>query len=291
MPTASSRSLTIIDGPGAPAITRAALDEDLLHRPREPQGDAETAPELDRETGVLAGQIHGETNVVAAVQYHLTLGLVDEAVAGARRDRVECRAEVHARLGAQHQGLAGGDQMNERQHIGDDLGDRRLLDPAEMYNPPTHRLKCRPVGLEYLSRAANENGDFAGLGAMDPSCDGTGEGGDPQTSGALREGFDFREIVGAHFDPSRAGAEDAERPIEHRLRGGGRGQTGDQAIAARGQFAHRGRPSRAGGEDGIGRTALEVMHLEREAGAGEIRRQVSAQMTESDKSVTHRCSQ
>ena len=90
VPTASSRSFTIMDDQAAPAIACATLDERLLHQRRQPHRHPETARELERESRILAREIHCKANVIAAVQDHLALGLVDEAVARACGDRLEC---------------------------------------------------------------------------------------------------------------------------------------------------------------------------------------------------------
>src|ERR1019366_9857040 len=74
--------------PGSAAVAGPSLEEDLLHHPREPQGDTEAAPELEGEPGVLAGEIHCKSNVIAAVENHLAFGFMEEAIAGAGRARL-----------------------------------------------------------------------------------------------------------------------------------------------------------------------------------------------------------
>src|SRR5579862_3936282 len=69
-------------GPGAAAEFLPGAKEGLLDEPGQLQRHPELAAEAEREAQVLAGEVHGEADIVAAVQNYLALGLVDEAVAG-----------------------------------------------------------------------------------------------------------------------------------------------------------------------------------------------------------------
>ena len=82
-----------------------------------------------------------KADVVAAVQDHLAFGFVHEAVPGARGDGVERRAQVHPGLRAQHHGLARGDEVDEGEHVGDDLGHRGLFYAPEVNDATAHGLQ------------------------------------------------------------------------------------------------------------------------------------------------------
>src|SRR5664280_3762962 len=105
----------------AAAVHRPCAREDLLGEAAKLERHPELTAHLVREEEVLAGQVQGEVDVVAAVQDELALGLVDEAVAGAGLDHVPGQLEVHAALLGEHQRLAVGHKMDEGQHVGDHL--------------------------------------------------------------------------------------------------------------------------------------------------------------------------
>ena len=56
--------------------------------------------------------------------------------------------KVDAALFRQHQRFAAGEQMDEREHIGDHLDHRRLADRPDVENPVAHRFQSRPMDLE-----------------------------------------------------------------------------------------------------------------------------------------------
>src|SRR5690348_16224317 len=87
------------------AIGRAALQKDLCRPARQFQGNAEFPAHAHRDAVILAGQVHGEADVVTAVQYQLALGFVNEAVAGAGANRVERLGEIEPALSGEHQGF------------------------------------------------------------------------------------------------------------------------------------------------------------------------------------------
>src|SRR5882724_8621174 len=107
--------------PGAAAILRPRTPEDLFRKGPKLEWDAELATIAGREAQVLASEVHRETDVVAAVQNQLALGLMDEAGPGARLDCREHLRKVEAGTPGEHQCLARGDQVDEREHVGDHL--------------------------------------------------------------------------------------------------------------------------------------------------------------------------
>ncbi len=160
------------------AIGRPRADEGLRGQRGQVERHAELAAEAEREAEVLAGEIHGEIDVVTAVEDELRLGLVHERVAGRGADDLESRGEIDAAALGQHQRLARGDEVDEGEHVGDDLDHRGRADRADVEDAPPHRRQRGPVALEQLRLAADDDGDLAGLGQMHAAGDGTLQGGD-----------------------------------------------------------------------------------------------------------------
>src|SRR6202000_1606180 len=102
-----------------------------------------------------------EIDIVAAVQDHLAFRLMHEAIAGTGLDGMEGLSEIKPATLRQHQGLAGGDQMNEGQHIGDDLDDRGAAQRSHMEHFATDSLEYRQMRLEDSFLAADQDGDIA----------------------------------------------------------------------------------------------------------------------------------
>ncbi len=97
-------------------------------------------------------QIHREADVIAAVEDELTFGLVHEAVAGACLDRLEGLGEIEPAALGQHQCLAIGHEMDEGEHVGDDLDHRRRAQWPHVDDLAAHRCKCRAMHFEQARR-------------------------------------------------------------------------------------------------------------------------------------------
>src|ERR1700730_9976569 len=77
------------------------------------------------------------------------------------------------------------------------------------------------------------------------------------------------------------------RAWPHLRGGGGRAQAREDGIARERAVARGGRPPRAVLEEAAGRLRVEVVHGELEPGALQARRQVPAEMGESDEAIAH----
>ena len=129
--------------PGDAAVRLACPDERLLDEVRELERNAELVAELGGEAEVLAGEVQREADVVAAVQDHLALGLVDEARARARLDHLERLRQVEACAPREHQRLAGRDEVDEGEHVGDHLDHRGAAERPDVEDPAADRLEGR----------------------------------------------------------------------------------------------------------------------------------------------------
>src|SRR5687768_16453446 len=85
------------------AVSRTAVLENLRGSARQLEGNAELLAHAHGEAEILAGEVHGEADVVAVVQDQLALGLVHVAVAGAGADGVKRLGEVEPAPLCQHQ--------------------------------------------------------------------------------------------------------------------------------------------------------------------------------------------
>ena len=178
--------------------------------------------------------------------------------------------------------------MNERQHVGDDLGHGGLLDATEVNDFAAYRLQRRLVLFKNGRCAADEHRDLASLGAMHPARDRAGERIDLRGGGASRERLDLGEIIGAHLDPGRAPAHRGQRLIHHhrgRLR---RGQAGDQRVTGPGEFRNGSSPGSAGGEYASRRGPIQIMYRHFKSAAHQIRGEVLAEVTEANKPISHK---
>src|SRR5579859_7769288 len=92
-----------LGGPCGAAVLRLSASEDLFRQTCKLQRHPKLSAITICEAQILAGKIHGETDVVAAVQNQLTLSLVYEARAGACFDGGEGLSQVEAGSLCQHQ--------------------------------------------------------------------------------------------------------------------------------------------------------------------------------------------
>jgi hypothetical protein len=168
--------------------------------------------------------------------------------------------------------------MNEGQHIGDHLGDRRLFDAAQINDRPPMALSAGACALR-TPRAADQDGDVAGLGPVHAAGDGAGQGGTP-LRGARGQRLDFGEIVGAHFDPGAARAHGGQRlaPSPRSLAAGeGRQVIRHRSARELGRPTPSARPPRWP-TSAAERCKVEDAHIE--AAAGEIGREMFAQIAQ-----------
>ena len=118
----------------------ACAPEYLFGEAGELQGHAELAAEPIGKAQVLAREVHCETDVVAAVQDQLAFGFVHEAGTGAGLDGRERLREIEATALGQHERLPRCHEVDEGEHVGDDLDDAGLAQLAHVEDGAAHRL-------------------------------------------------------------------------------------------------------------------------------------------------------
>ena len=131
----------------------------------------ELATKLGSEAEVFARQVHGEVDVVAAVENHLALGLVHEAISRTLFDRFERLRQVESAAFGQHECLSHRYEIHEGQHVGDDLDDRCAAQRPHVQNGVSYGGEEIFVLLELGLVSADEHGDLTGRGPMHPAGD------------------------------------------------------------------------------------------------------------------------
>ena len=188
-----------------------------------------------------------EADVVAAVEDHLALGLVDEAVARARADRLEGRARGRRRRACASISAspAATRWMKASMLVITLMTDGLPSGPRWMTAPPI-ASSGRRCALEDRLVAADEHGDLARRRLVHAARDRALERRDPARRGECRRGARCScAVVGAHLDPRRrraAGPRAGRRlPRRPRSRAAGEGRqviTQSEASAtARGEAA------------------------------------------------------
>ena len=164
------------------------------------------------EAEVLAGEVEREADVVAPVEDHLALGLVDEARAGAGLDHLERLGQVEPAAPRQHQRLTGGDEVDEREHVRDHLEHRGAAERADVEDPAADRLEHRQVSSEDRRIAADDDGDLAGRREVHATGHRRLEAVDPLRRRECCETLELVAVVGARVDPGSA----RRKPLEQR---------------------------------------------------------------------------
>ena len=204
VPTASSSSFTTIGDQASPPYSSRARMNVCSTSVASSSGTPSSVAEVVREAEVLAGEVEREADVVAPVEDHLALGLVDEARAGARLDHLERLRQVEPAALCQHQRLAGGDEMDEREHVRDHLDHRGAAKRADVEDPAADRLEHRQVRSEDLGIAADDDGDLPGRRKVNAAGDRCLEARDPLRGGEGREPLELVAVVRARVDPRAA---------------------------------------------------------------------------------------
>jgi hypothetical protein len=138
----------------------------------------------------------------------------------------------------------------------------------------------------YRFVAADQDGDVAGLGSMHAAGDGAGEGGHAVFMGTRGQCLDFGEVVGAHLDPGVARRMAGSASAMTALAALGEGRQVMRHRSCR-EFLHRGNPMRSRLDGDIRRGALQIVHAHIEAAAGEVGREMFAEIAQTDEAVTH----
>src|SRR5690349_9184015 len=116
--------------PRAAAVLLPCPAKDLLRQARNLQRHTQIPPKLISKPQILTRKVHGESNVVAPIEDQLRLGLMNEAVARARLDGRKGLRQIQPCSLREHQRLACGNEVDECQHVGDDLQYTRFAEGA-----------------------------------------------------------------------------------------------------------------------------------------------------------------
>ena len=192
---------------------RAGTDERLLHQPGQLERYTELTPESGGEPEVFTREVHGELDVVRAVQDDLALGFVHEAVARTLLDGLERFGQVEPTALGQHERLTTGHQVDEGEHVGDDLDDRGAAERAHVEDGVADGFEQVTMLLEDRFVAAHQHGDIAFGCLVHTAGDGAFEHVEPALDGHGAKPHRFVAIVGAHVDPGAALAKAAEDAV------------------------------------------------------------------------------
>ena len=185
----------------------------------------------------------------------------------------------------QHQRLAGGDEVDEREHVRDHLDHRRAAERPDVEDPAADRLEHRQVRSEDRRIAADDDGDLAGGGEVHAAGDRRLEAVDPLRGGERREALELVAVVRARVDPGSARSEPLEQAAlarEHVRDGPRRRQAGEDGVRGGADLRGRVGPGRSVGDELPRRVGVAVVHGQREAGGEEVRRQRPAEVAEAD---------
>ena len=185
--------------------------ERLADERSELEGHAELVAELPYEAEILAGEVHREPDVVAAVQDHLALGLVYEAGARARFDHLERLREVETAALREHQRLTRSHEVDEGEHVRDHLDDRRAAEEADVEHLAADRLERGPVRLVDTLISTDEHGDLTRCSEVDAARDRRLETVDAPRLRERRETLQLVTVVRARVDPRPSGRKAGEK--------------------------------------------------------------------------------
>ena len=196
--------------------------------------------------------------------------------------------EIEPALLRQHQRLAGGDEVDEGQHVGDDLDHRRRADRAHQERARTHRFDCFAVALVEGGVAADQCRDFSRGREVDATGDGALQRLDAPRGGKRRETDNFVAAVGRHLDPGSAPRQAFQQPSragEYGLADLGRGQAGDGVFCAGRRVRWRGGGGGAERYEARDRRRIMVVDGDVEAVADERGGEMTPEMAEADEGV------
>ncbi len=122
--------------------------------------------QLVEQAHVLDHEVHGEVDVAAAVQYHLRFRLVHERVAGRDANALVGRVHVEAQHLRRGQRLGERHEVRRAEVVGQHLQHRRRAELAGVQDLVAEHRQHREGALEGRARAAREDRDVAGCGAV-----------------------------------------------------------------------------------------------------------------------------
>ena len=154
-----------------------------------------------------------------------------------------------------------------------------------MQDPLPENRQHRQHALEGRARAAGEDRDVAGRGAVAAAGHRAVHGGGSLLLDARGEPARLGLIGGAHFQPDLSGREAGNHPVgrfQDRGRDRRRGQAGDDEVHALGERPRRRGAARPPGGEGRHALLVQVAHRESHAVAQQVARQLPPHIPKSD---------
>ena len=198
--------------------------------------------------------------------------------------------QVEARSLREHERLAAGDEVDEREHVGDHLEVGGATERTDMEDATAHRLEERHVRCCHSLVAAHDHRDLTGRRPLDAAGDGCLERRDPDLGCCLGKSQQLVPVVRAHVDPgapARQSGEDTVVGFECRRDRRRRRKAGDHDVDRPGELRAGVGPAGARGLETPGRTSVEVVYDQREPGAHEAGGEVSTQPSDADEADAH----
>ena len=213
-----------------------------------------------------------------------------EAVPGALLDRLERHAQIEAGPLGEHQRLAGGDEMDERQHVGDHLDHRR----AAQRTGVQHRLADggQELAVTLVERlvTADEHGDLAGRCLVHAPGDGRLQHGDAGIGGDRCQAEGLVAIGRAHVDPRAVSlgesGKDTVGARYDRVDRRWRRQAGEHHVRRCGHRSRAVRPCGTVADELVAERPVEVVHRERVSPPLDAGGEVAAEVAEPDEADT-----
>ena len=205
-------------------------------------------------------------------------------------DHGERQPEVDSRPLREHERVAARDQVDEREHVRDDLQVRGEAEWPNVEDLVSHRREQRHVCVDDALVSAHDHRDVARRRAVRATGHRSFERRDAFRDRDLGEPQKLAPIVGAHVDPRRAGTErreDTVRALDDRRDRVRRRQARDDRVRPAGCRRRRIRPRRTRVLEASCRGTVEVVHESANPARSEARREVTAESTDADEADAH----
>ena len=177
--------------------------------------------------------------------------------------------------------------MDEGQHVGDHLDDRRRADGPHVEELVADGLKGGGMEIEYILAAAGQHGDLAARRQMHAAGDRGFQRADAADFGQSRQPLHLVAAIGGILDPCAAGFQSIENLRQHLLRNGGRRQAGEDVIDLRGQFLWRRRPGGTRLDVTRSELLVDIVDGDLEALGNQAHGDMTAEIAEADVAVVH----
>ena len=191
--------------------------------------------------------------------------------------------EVDAGAFGEHQGLAAGHEVDEGQHVGDDLDDRGRAQGPHVDDLDADRPEDRGEPGGEVGIAAGEHGDLATGREVHAAGNRGLEG--PNAAGRRQFGEcpDVVPAKGGKLDPGGPPGQRLEDLGEDRPGCSRRGQAGQHRVAVTGERAGTRRPASAECQMPVGPALVPVVNDEIKPGPGEAGGEMAAELAQADK--------